>query len=75
MGLRERISSFRLRRREETVRDFLGVVEIETATTEASGSRSGRNALARETSENIEIPTACRKSSFLVSWNGFIPSE
>jgi hypothetical protein len=30
MGLRERIASFRLRRREETVRDFLGVVEIET---------------------------------------------
>jgi hypothetical protein len=30
MGLRERLSAFGLRRREETVRDFLGVVEIET---------------------------------------------
>jgi hypothetical protein len=30
MGLRDRLAAFGLRRREETVRDFLGVVEIET---------------------------------------------
>ena len=50
------------------------VVEIEMVTIEASGASSGLRTLQNCVSEKQEMFTACRKSSFLVSWKGFIPS-